>query len=69
MKEGEMKRLTRDQYKVAMDSGSVFKEAYLYEPDHAPKNTVFLYVDLTKGYTKFVRVVKTSSYLDALLRG
>jgi len=49
--------LTRDEYKARLDQGQKFKDAGLYEADHAPKGTEFFHVRLVPHSTTFKRKI------------
>lgn len=42
--------MTRAEAEPLIKSGKLVK-AYFYEPDHAPKGSVFVFVELMKGMT------------------
>lgn len=41
--------LSREEYRWLLGEGFKFRDAYLYEPDQAPKTAVFVTVDLGPG--------------------
>lgn len=51
----KLRKMSREEYKAALDRGEKFTPAYLYEQLHAPKGTEFVLVDFGKGLTRIMR--------------
>jgi hypothetical protein len=52
------KTLTREEYEERLKQGQQFRDAYLYETQHAPADAEFYYVILSSGLTKYKRRIK-----------
>jgi hypothetical protein len=49
------KTISRSEFERRRAAGETFTPAGLYEPDHAPKGTEFVLVQLAPGLTRFMR--------------